>query len=325
MDTAEPVPRYYVNKWVTFSACALIQLSAGLPYAFGLFSPALKRTNAWSQAELTGFGTALNLGSYAAFIPGIMLDLLKNHNSGPRCAAAPTASLECSATGRAITPQHGTACRVCLMLAAAECVGGMGLIWGAFTGHINLSYLSLLAAAFLFANSNAVFDTVSVATNVTNWPNDRGSAVGVMKAAVGLSSSVYGVVFAAYHMSAAAFMLLMMLAPALIALLLLPLVNIVPRMQRSELMPHGLLTTPARFVMAYQVRRAGQLTSVQNVPARKVHSASLQPPKRAGARHHCRVHNARGLNVTWPPHPHAGSGHHCRIHDTRGLHATRQR
>lgn len=129
----------------------------------------------------------------------------------------------------------------------------MTMIWASFTSRIELPYLVLLIAAFLFGNSNAGFDTVSVTTHVNNWPNDRGSAVGVMKAAVGLSSSVYAIVFAAYHMQPASLLLLLAIAPATAALVLLPLVNVVPWMQRSELMPHGLLTTSARFVMAYQV------------------------------------------------------------------------
>lgn len=79
-------PPYYVNKWVTFAACALLQFSAGLPYAFGMYSPELKQTFRWSQAELTGFGTALNIGAFAAVIPGVLLDFLKHHDSGPRCA-----------------------------------------------------------------------------------------------------------------------------------------------------------------------------------------------------------------------------------------------
>ena len=145
-------------------------------------------------------------------------------------------------------------CRICLTLAALECMLGMGLVWAAVTGHVQLSYPALLLAGFIFTNSNATIDIVSVSTNLANWPNDRGSAVGVMKAAVGLSASVYGVLHGALRLGTSALLLLMMLAPALSCLLLLPLVSSVPWIQRSELMPHGLLTTSARFYLAYQVR-----------------------------------------------------------------------
>ena len=76
--------KQYVNKWLTVAACTIIQLSAGLPYSFGVFSPDLKRIFHWSQAELTAFGTALNLGAFSAFIPGILFALLKGYEHGPR-------------------------------------------------------------------------------------------------------------------------------------------------------------------------------------------------------------------------------------------------
>lgn len=80
----EASPKIVVNKWLTFSACALIQLSAGLSYAFGLFSPAIKQQLGWSQVQLTAFGTCLNLGSFAAVIPGLMLDFFGDGLLGPK-------------------------------------------------------------------------------------------------------------------------------------------------------------------------------------------------------------------------------------------------
>lgn len=77
---------YYVNKWLTVAACSLLQLSAGLPYGFGIFGAQLKRIFGWSQAELAGLGTALNLGAFSSFIPGFLFSALKSHESGPRCA-----------------------------------------------------------------------------------------------------------------------------------------------------------------------------------------------------------------------------------------------
>lgn len=164
----------------------------------------------------------------------------------------PSTQLRLRAHG-GIRHRGAAACRICLAVAALECLLGMGLVWGATTGHIQLSYPALLAAGFIFTNSNATIDIVSVSTNLLNWPNDRGAAVGVMKAAVGLSASVYGVLCGALRLDTSALLLLMMLAPALSCLLLMPLVSPVPWIQRSELMPHGLLTTSARFYLAYQV------------------------------------------------------------------------
>lgn len=139
------------------------------------------------------------------------------------------------------------------MIAAAEASLGMSLLWASATGRLQLSYTAMTVAAFLFANSNACIDTVSLASNVANWPNDRGSAAGVMKAAVGLCPSIFGILYACLQLKAPGYLLLCILAPSLGCLLLMPLVNEVPWIQKCELMPHGLFTTPARFIMTYQV------------------------------------------------------------------------
>ena len=79
-------------------------------------------------------------------------------------------------------------------------------------------------------------------------------AVGVMKAAVGLSASVFAVIYAAFQLTMEQFLLSCMVVPAAACMALLPFINHVPRMQKDELMPHGILSKPARFFMVYQVR-----------------------------------------------------------------------
>jgi hypothetical protein len=73
-----------------------------------------------------------------------------------------------------------------------------------------------------------------------------------MKAAVGLSASVFAVFFAAFQMTMAQFLLMCMVVPPVACCVLMPLINEVPRMQKDELMPHGILSKPARFFMIYQ-------------------------------------------------------------------------
>eukprot|EP00892_Ulva_mutabilis_P001053 jgi/Ulvmu1/10949/UM007_0128.1 len=223
MPAPEP---FYVNKWLTFSACAVLQFAAALPYTFGLFSADFKVRFGWSQSQLTGFGTAMNFGAFAAIIPGYLYSCLSGLKHGPR---------------------------ITLLVAATEASSGMYLVWASATGSIQLSYPAMILAGFVFANSNACIDTVALAANVANWPNDRGSAAGVMKAAVGLCPSIFGVLYVCLQLSAPSFLLLLILVPSVGCLVLLPLVNQVPWIQKCELMPHGLLTTPSRFIMTYQV------------------------------------------------------------------------
>lgn len=82
MHDSEP---FYVNKWLTFSACAALQFTAALPYTFGLFSADFKERFHWSQSELTGFGTAMNFGAFAAILPGYFYSSLSGFRHGPRC------------------------------------------------------------------------------------------------------------------------------------------------------------------------------------------------------------------------------------------------
>lgn len=146
----------------------------------------------------------------------------------------------------------------------------MSLVWASVTGRIQLSYTAMLIAGFVFANSNACIDTVSLASNVANWPNDRGSAAGVMKAAVGLCPSIFGIISLSLQLTAPSYLVLCILAPSLGCLLLMPLVNEVPWIQKCELMPHGFFTTPSRFIMAYQVRSTAQHLSTA-APSQSLH------------------------------------------------------
>lgn len=105
----------YVNKWLTVAACSVLQLSAGLPYSFGIFGAELKRTFGWSQAELAAFGTALNLGAFASFIPGFLFAALKRFESGPRRVTALPCTLsrerDCSSPAASVCVALHATCR----------------------------------------------------------------------------------------------------------------------------------------------------------------------------------------------------------------------
>jgi len=177
----------------------------------------------------------------------------------------------------------------------------MFLVWASATGRLQLSYTAMIIAGFIFANSNACIDTVAVAANVANWPNDRGSAAGVMKAAVGLCPSIFGILYLSLQLTAPSYLLLCMLAPSIGCVLLLPMVNEVPWIQRCELMPHGLLTTPSRFIMTYQVcfsspshaKRTNPVQTIRNpihqMSASSVHRPALATTHPTTARRHAHL------------------------------------
>lgn len=71
---------FYFSKWLSFSAAAVVMLSAGLAYTFSIYSDVLKHRFGLSQTQLGGLGTACNLGGYLALPAGLIFDGLKTYN-----------------------------------------------------------------------------------------------------------------------------------------------------------------------------------------------------------------------------------------------------
>ena len=89
---------WYFSKWLSFSAAAMVLLSAGLAYTFSIYSDALKKSFNLSQTQIAGIGTACNLGGYLALPAGLVFDALKRYN---RCIFhLPTSSPRKLASGR---------------------------------------------------------------------------------------------------------------------------------------------------------------------------------------------------------------------------------
>lgn len=101
MKTPDPHTTFFVNKWHTFAACAVFQLSSGLSYTFPIYSDEFKRSFDWNQTQLEGFSCALNLGAFGAFIPGLLYSRLEAH-------------------GR-VAPRYGHTCHLHRHLGVASC------------------------------------------------------------------------------------------------------------------------------------------------------------------------------------------------------------
>ncbi|GFR39689.1 hypothetical protein Agub_g164, partial [Astrephomene gubernaculifera] len=79
-----------------------------------------------------------------------------------------------------------------LLLAA----GYLGL-YSAASGGLTPAFGLVCCFAVLAGNSSTWFDTTCIVTNVRNFPRDRGTVVGILKAFVGLSASIFSAVYAA--------------------------------------------------------------------------------------------------------------------------------
>jgi MFS family permease len=207
------MPRYYlpkINKYVTFSASIAVGFSAGLSYLFGVWSPALKEAYNLSQKDLQTIAAVGNLGGYSSFISGLVYDSLEHrHHVGPRLSL--------------------------IMGCLTTSIGFFGL-WAAITKRFIATTWQLAALAALAGNGGTWFDTCCLATNLRNFPAQRGPIVGIIKAGVGLSSSIYSAAYiGAFQPRIDNFLLFLAITPATVGLLAVPLMNYVPYIQQSEL------------------------------------------------------------------------------------------
>lgn len=100
----------YINKWHVLAAAIVLQLAAGLGYSFSLYSDDLKRHFDYSQEQVQGIGSAINLGGYLSIISGLVYDCTAHH--------------------------HGWGPRFTISLAAVLNLAGYMTLWAAITGQV---------------------------------------------------------------------------------------------------------------------------------------------------------------------------------------------
>ncbi|WIA09948.1 hypothetical protein OEZ85_010161 [Tetradesmus obliquus] len=199
----------YVSKWATFTASAIIQACAGLSYSFSVYAPTIKDTLGLTQTQIATVGSAVNLGGYFAIVSGSVYDNLKDH--------------------------HRLGPRLVLWMGCLCCFCGYTGLYLMASGKAPNNFPQLLVFAIAAGNSGTYFDTTTLVTNVRNFPNERGFVVGVLKSFLGLSSSIYTSIYVAFfEPDAVAFLLMLALAPTLIAALLSAGLNYVPFVEASE-------------------------------------------------------------------------------------------
>ncbi|GAX72887.1 hypothetical protein CEUSTIGMA_g342.t1 [Chlamydomonas eustigma] len=186
----------YWNRWIVFVACALLQTSAGLNYSFSVFAPTLKTLFHLDEVQLGTLATlGFNLGGYFALACGAVYDLLGNRNHvGPRAVILIGASLM-------FTGYFGIYCMA--------------------QGVFPYSYELLLIFALIAGNSGCWYDTAALATCIKNYPEDRGTVVGILKSFLGLSATIYTAAYVvAFQPDTVMFLLFLSLCPTAIAVIM---------------------------------------------------------------------------------------------------------
>ena len=74
-----------INRWITLSASALLQCSAGVSYCFSIYSDQLKDALGYNQAQIQGLASPLVALLVVGWLPGFTYDALKGYRHiGPR-------------------------------------------------------------------------------------------------------------------------------------------------------------------------------------------------------------------------------------------------
>ncbi|PSC71180.1 MFS general substrate transporter isoform B [Micractinium conductrix] len=218
----------YINKWWTFTASLGLALCCGLTYTVAIWSAELKSRFGLSQSELQLVASCANIGGYSGIFAGVLYDALERHKRfGPR---------------------------IVLLIGCVLNASGYFGLWAALQGWFEARLWQLAALAAISANAGAWIDCTIMASNVRNFPSSRGTVVGLLKAGIGLSGSLFASVYSGVFAPARApFLLFLGLGPLAVGLLALPFLNTCTFVQVSEL-ERGVhvFTSEGRFLFALQ-------------------------------------------------------------------------
>ncbi|GLJ26313.1 hypothetical protein SUGI_0506140 [Cryptomeria japonica] len=149
-----------IAPWMGLVAGVCIQILAGNPYNFPLYSHKLKTVLGYNQLQLTNLGVANDIGENVGLLAGFL------------CNKIPPWSI--------------------LSIGAVASFIGYGVIWLVVSQTINpLPYWVVWLALCLGTNSATWFNTAVLVTNMRNFPYSRGTLAGILKGYVGLSAAVY--------------------------------------------------------------------------------------------------------------------------------------
>jgi len=150
------------GAWWSFFVGCLACFLAGLIYAFGTWSPALKSTFNYSQEQIGTLALARDIGLFVAMDAGLLT---------ARCGP------------------HWTLGAASLMLVTSNL-----FIWVAFRSG-EVPFFVMIIAFWLFGHSLGWADNAGITTGVKNFPRQKGKAVGLMKALEGIAAAVTNTLF----------------------------------------------------------------------------------------------------------------------------------
>ncbi|GFZ07765.1 nodulin-like [Actinidia rufa] len=198
------------GKWTATVASIWIQSTSGSLYTFGIYSAALKSSLSYDQSTLATLSAFKDTGANAGLLSGLLYSAATSSN--PRTTAV------CGGGGPWIV----------LLAGAIQCFAGYFLMWLSVTGVVPPPHVLVMCLYMLLAaHAQTFFNTANVVTAVNNFPNYRGTVVGIMKGFLGLSGAILIQVYQTIFKNKPTLYLLMLaLLPTFNTLLLMCFVRI---------------------------------------------------------------------------------------------------
>lgn len=149
-----------MSRWFTIFATILIMSTAGLTYAFSIYSKDIKETLGYNQETLNTIGFFKDLGANVGILAGLINE---------------------------VTPPW-----VVLAIGAIMNLVGYLMIWLAVTRRTPRPHVwQMCLYICIGANSQAFANNGALVTTVKNFPESRGIVLGLLKGYTGLSSAIF--------------------------------------------------------------------------------------------------------------------------------------
>ncbi|GLJ25155.1 hypothetical protein SUGI_0481120 [Cryptomeria japonica] len=183
------------GRWFVIFICFIIMSFAGGHYIFGIYSEAIKTTLGYDQETLTTLGFYKDLGGNIGIVSGLI-----NEVSPPW---------------------------VVLGIGALMNVTGYLMIWLSVTQRIaKPKTWQMYLYMCIGANSHTFANTGALVTCVKNFPQSRGSVLGILKGFLGLSGAIFTQIYhAVYGQDDKGIILLLAVLPSAVSLLLMFIVR----------------------------------------------------------------------------------------------------